>query len=348
MLRGQLARAIPEFFADNMNAALALNRLDHHGADGVVELCVEVGHIVEADEFGAGDERGERFAIFCGVRDRKRAEGAAVKRVFEREEARLQSAAAIGFRVRVGAGELQGAFDGLAAAVREKHAVEARPLRQLVRERPLVGIVKKVRNVRGASRFAAYDAHHPRMRVARRVYRNPRQEIEIGAPLRIVEATAAPVREDFGRAPIGLHHVARFVGADFRRGEALRGRRFLFGHGYCVAPCAARAFVRITGRTRVPEPRPALAAAISARGFDPPTMRTSATPPASARFAASSFRIMPPETLFLRMRSSMSVPRSALSTFSPSSTPATSVRKIKRSARMNSAAAAAMWSALML
>src|SRR5579863_2348299 len=129
---------------------------------------------------------------------------------------------------------------------------------------------------------------------------------------------AAPaVREDHRRARIGFHHIPRLVGADLLSRETFGPAVFFLGHGYCVAPCAARALVRITGRTRVPGQRPAPAAASSARGFAPPTMRTSATPPARARFAASSLRIMPPETLFLRMSSSISVPLRALNTFSP-------------------------------
>ena len=92
VLRGQLARALPECFADRENAAFALNRFDHEGADGVVEFRFEVGDIVEADEFDAGNQRRKRLAVFRRMRDRKRAERAAVKRIFKRQNARLRRA----------------------------------------------------------------------------------------------------------------------------------------------------------------------------------------------------------------------------------------------------------------
>src|SRR5713101_2347359 len=187
------------------------------------------------------------------------------------------------------------------------------------------------------------------MRVAERVDRDAAEEIEILAALGIIQAASPPMREDHGRSLVSVHQVARFFGANARGRHASLFRNFLFGHVYRAAPWAAVfAAVWTTGRTRVPGQRAPLAAASKARGDVPPTMRTSETPPASARLAASSLSIIPPETLLQRMRSSISLPRTARRTFWPSRTPATSVRKIRRSARMNSAAAAAMWSALML
>ncbi len=74
-------------------------------ADGIVEFRFQIGDVVEAHEFHAGDERLERLAIFHRIRNRKSAERASMKRVFECEEARLRSAAVFGVRMRVGARE---------------------------------------------------------------------------------------------------------------------------------------------------------------------------------------------------------------------------------------------------
>ena len=59
VLRGECARALPECFADRIDAAFALNRFQDDGANGVVEFRFEVRDVVERDEFDAGNERRE-------------------------------------------------------------------------------------------------------------------------------------------------------------------------------------------------------------------------------------------------------------------------------------------------
>ena len=89
VVESQLARPVPKGVGHFVNAALALDRLDHDGADGIVELGVEIGDVVEANEFHAGNQRLERLTVFHRIRDRKRAEGAAVEGIFHCEETRL-------------------------------------------------------------------------------------------------------------------------------------------------------------------------------------------------------------------------------------------------------------------
>src|SRR5260370_21707797 len=59
----------PEGFGDGVNAAFALNGFEDDGADGVIEFGLEVGEVVEADEFDAGNKRSEGQTIFFGRRD---------------------------------------------------------------------------------------------------------------------------------------------------------------------------------------------------------------------------------------------------------------------------------------
>ena len=93
----------------------------------------------------------------------------------------------------------------------------------------------------------------------------PAEKIEILAALRIVEAAAAPMRENNRRPPVGVHQVARFVGTNLCRRNALSPPQFSFlAICYRAAPCAALApwrAARITGSTRVPGQRAPLAAA---------------------------------------------------------------------------------------
>ena len=65
-----------------MNATFALDGFEDYGADVFVEFGLEVGDVVEFDEFDARDERSEGQAIFFGGGDADGAEGASVKRIF--------------------------------------------------------------------------------------------------------------------------------------------------------------------------------------------------------------------------------------------------------------------------
>ena len=54
VLRCQIARALPEGFADGENAAFALNGFKDQRADSIVKFSFEIGDIVETHEFDAG------------------------------------------------------------------------------------------------------------------------------------------------------------------------------------------------------------------------------------------------------------------------------------------------------
>src|SRR6267143_1992964 len=217
VLGGQRMRGEPEIFTYGADATLTLNGFDHQGADGVVEFGFEVSDIIEADELNAGNERSKRLTIFFRIRDGERAERAAVKGIFERQDARfLACTAGLGFCAGVGASKLERAVHGFGAAVGEESTVEARPFREFARERPLITIVKQIREVDGATRLTANHANKARMRVPKRVDRNAAEEIEILAAPGIVQAASPPMREDDGRALVSVHQVARFFSANAR------------------------------------------------------------------------------------------------------------------------------------
>ena len=114
-------------FADRENAAFALDRFDHERADRVVEFGFEIRDVIHRTNSTPGNERRKRFAVFGRVRDRKSAEGAAVKRIFERQDASLFRARILRLRVRIGAAELQRAINGFGTAIGKEDAVQAGP-----------------------------------------------------------------------------------------------------------------------------------------------------------------------------------------------------------------------------
>ncbi len=117
------------------------------------------------------------------------------------------------FRICIGPRELQSAVNRFSAAIREKDAVEARPLRELFRERPLKRIVKQIRSMNRAPRFASNRAHKPRMSMSERIHGNTGEKIEILAPIRVVHAATAASREYDRWALIRVHQMTSFIGA---------------------------------------------------------------------------------------------------------------------------------------
>ena len=125
MLGGKRASAIPERFADGIDAAFALNCFEQDGADSVVKFGFEVGDIVEADEFTPGDDGSKGQAIFFGGGDADGAEGAAVKGILQARGCGvlLRAARTICGGAGAEAREFQGAINGFRAAVGEEDAV---------------------------------------------------------------------------------------------------------------------------------------------------------------------------------------------------------------------------------
>ena len=204
---GEGTRAIPELFTDRIDSAFALNGFEEDGADGVVKLGFEIGDVVEADEFDAGDERSKRKTIFFRGGDTDGAKGAAVERVLECQDAVLASRGAwrIGGSAAVEARELESAFDGFGAAVGEKHAVHAGPLGKLAGQRALKRVVKKVGEMNGTRGFAANDFDDARMRMAEGVDGDAAEKIEIFFAARVIDVAAAAMGEDNGLALVRGH-----------------------------------------------------------------------------------------------------------------------------------------------
>src|ERR1700727_526319 len=62
VLSSEGASALPEWLAYRENAAFALNRFDHNGADRIVKFVLEIGEVIEAHKFNARNQRPKRFA----------------------------------------------------------------------------------------------------------------------------------------------------------------------------------------------------------------------------------------------------------------------------------------------
>src|SRR5215475_1946035 len=169
MLCSEGPGAIPKSFADGVDAALPLNSFEDDGANVLVKFRFEVGDVIEFDEFDARDEGGKGQPVFLGGRNTDCAKGAAVKRVFKSKDAmfRIWGGDWRVVRARIETRKLEAAFDGFGAAVGKEDAVHAGDFGEFPRERSLEFVVKKIREVNSASRFATNHFDDVRMAVAK-------------------------------------------------------------------------------------------------------------------------------------------------------------------------------------
>ncbi len=83
---GERAGFGEELLRERTNAAFALDGFDEDGADFGGEFGAQVGYVVEADEFNAGNDGGEGLAVLVLIGGGDGAEGAAVKALLEGEK----------------------------------------------------------------------------------------------------------------------------------------------------------------------------------------------------------------------------------------------------------------------
>jgi hypothetical protein len=125
-VRSLRARAVARNSAlKGTDSALALHGFKANGANTAVKLPFQVFDVVERDKTHARHEGNEGLAILGLSGGGKRAKSAPMKRTVESEQAPLGLVPVVVLGARIGAGELEGAFPSLSAAVAEKGPLQA-------------------------------------------------------------------------------------------------------------------------------------------------------------------------------------------------------------------------------
>ena len=200
---------------DRPHAALALDRLQDHGGGVGGHGRPERVRIEGRHPGDARHHRREGRAVVLVPGHRQRAERAAVERVLERDEPRARRA----LRVPVTPGELQARLDRFGPAVADERALEARQRRETRGQRRLQGVVKEVRRVHQRCRLIGDRGGQARVSVAERGHADARQQVEIRAPVGVVQPDAFTAHEDHGRAAVGLEDVGRVERRDRVSGD---------------------------------------------------------------------------------------------------------------------------------
>ena len=114
-LPAQRTHLLEELGLAEIDAALALHDLQHHGGGVVVHLLFELGEVVERRVLEAFDDGHEGLTVLLGEGGAQRPHGAAVEAAHGAHELLLAGGEA---------GELDGRLDGLGARVAQEGAVE--------------------------------------------------------------------------------------------------------------------------------------------------------------------------------------------------------------------------------
>ena len=142
--------------------------------------------VVGGNESHTRQQRLEIAAVFGLAGDGERAQRAAVKGIFQRDDFELLGVDGVAVR----ADHLERAFHGLRAGVGEEGALEAARLGQALRQRTLVLVIVKIGAVDQQAGLLADHLEEARVGVSQRVHADSGDEIQIAAAFRVVDVAA--------------------------------------------------------------------------------------------------------------------------------------------------------------
>ena len=204
VLVAPVAQALEVLLRGRVDAALALDRLDHHRAGLVGGRLLDRLKVVERDRVGQEAVRQRAVILLVGRlagRGQHR-QRAAVERVVGRDDL----VGAVPLVLAVLARQLHRALVRLDAAVREEDPVEDRVLDQQVGQLELRHGVELVRRVDQLRRLLGQRVHDHRRAVAQRVDGPAADHVQVRLPL-LVPDPAALAAHQHDRRPLGDRHV---------------------------------------------------------------------------------------------------------------------------------------------
>ena len=202
VLVAQLACGAREFGGRRQYAALALQRLHHHGAGLVRDRRFERGDIVERQVRDTSRNRLEALGVLGLAADADGEQRASVKGVVERDDLVL----ALGARIAVATCQLERGFVGLAPGVGEKHALGESLFGQLARQAQRRFVGDHVREVPELVALLGQRGHQLRVAVTQHGHRNAAGEVDVFLVVLIPDSrTLASHRHDGARNVIRNH-----------------------------------------------------------------------------------------------------------------------------------------------
>src|SRR5207248_573181 len=167
--------------------AFALHRLDGDGADGIVELVLEIFHVIERDKLNSRQHRLVGLAVLRLSRGGERSVGAAMEGIFHGEYPPLGLRSFRKGLLGIGASDFERAFPRFGTAVRQEYAIETGNTRQALGELHRELVVVKIRGVNQLRGLLCNRLQYRRVAIAQRIHSDSANEIEIPLALGVVE-----------------------------------------------------------------------------------------------------------------------------------------------------------------
>ncbi|KAG5722746.1 hypothetical protein E4T56_gene15908, partial [Termitomyces sp. T112] len=253
MLVAQRAQSLKEGIIGHLDAAFALNRLDHDAAGVGADGRLHRFQITEIDIFEARQNRKEAFMHLFLIRRRDRPQGPPMKGLLESDQFIFVEIADM---LVIGARGLDRAFHRFSARIGEEHRVGKGQFDQPLGHAFLMRAAVQVRDMHQRRGLLLDRADQPFMAVAQQVHGDPGGKVEISAAIlanQMAMLTAhrpkggpgnAPLNERgqfsiqtmFGRIFRGLTEFSdRAANAKWRRPEPIRSDLPPFARIYAVA-----------------------------------------------------------------------------------------------------------------
>ena len=172
----QIAQPLEALIGHGANAAFALNRFDHdRGHFGIARGLLQGLMIAKFQLNETGQQRAKTLDHFFGVHRRNRRRGPAVERTAKGDDL---DALGLALFVPVLAHHFHDQLTAFRARVGEKRGVGKGLIDQSIGQRLLLGDLIEVRQVPHLGRLIGQRLNEVRVRMAQRVHRNTRTEIQ--------------------------------------------------------------------------------------------------------------------------------------------------------------------------
>ncbi|MNF83817.1 hypothetical protein D3C84_661500 [compost metagenome] len=243
VLVAQLAGTLQVSNVCRDHTALALDRLDDHGAGLVGDLRLECFQIVVRHMADAGDFRAETVGVLRLTADTHGEQGTTVEAVNSGDDFVLFRAETV---MGDTTGQLEGGFVGFGAGVAEEGALSEGRVDQLVGQTQGRFVSEHVGHVPQLVGLLGQRANQRRVCMAQHVYGNPAREVDQLAARLIPDSGARTTNGDKGRrCVIGNHYLVE-IGALHR--SLLNGHRSLLKRNACLKLASDGGIVRTDRR----------------------------------------------------------------------------------------------------
>ncbi len=264
MLVGKRPAGAQKIFGAFKDSAFAKDGLEHNGASVGIDGRTQGFDIVLRHKGHVFEQRLKTFAVLVLSGEGHGAERPAVIRALQRDQLRL------GVATRFVSGEtrqLDGAFHGLGATVREEDAIETRKLAQALGQLSLIFVVIKIRQVNDAGGLLADGLHDARMRMTQSIHTQAGNEVEILFAFEVVEKNTFAALEAYRIAVVGGEKKTLFKINDLIEAghifiverERRRGEPRLYPFGFSGSKPAAVMMARPSSSAERNSVRPRLA-----------------------------------------------------------------------------------------